>query len=101
MRRTLAVAYGVASYLVFQFAFLYAIGFVGNLVVPKSVNSGTGGPPGYCVFIQSLLLVPSVKEWKWPSGRPDADRFPNRTIWAIISPERRTAIGARNGWNYA
>jgi hypothetical protein len=59
----------VASYLVFQLAFLYAIGFVGNLIVPKSVDPGTGGPPGYGVFIDSLLLVPSVKEWKWPTGR--------------------------------
>ena len=36
MSRVLALAYGVASYLAFLAAFLYAVGFVGNLPVPKS-----------------------------------------------------------------
>jgi protein-S-isoprenylcysteine O-methyltransferase Ste14 len=57
MRRTVAVAYGVASYLIFLAAFLYAVGFVGNLLIPKSVDSGTGSPPGYAVLIDSALLA--------------------------------------------
>ena len=36
--RHLALAYGLLSYVVFLGSFLYAVGFVGDLVVPKSIN---------------------------------------------------------------
>lgn len=51
MNRTLAFSYGVISYLVFFLSFVYAIGFVGNLVVPKSIDSGAEGP-----FVASLVI---------------------------------------------
>ena len=57
MSRTLALAYGVACYLLFLAVFLYAVGFVGNLPVPKSIDSGPGGPPGTSVFADTLLLL--------------------------------------------
>jgi protein-S-isoprenylcysteine O-methyltransferase Ste14 len=48
--------YGVASYGVFFTTFLYAVGFLGNLVVPKTMDSPSRMPFWYALGIDVLLL---------------------------------------------
>jgi methanethiol S-methyltransferase len=44
MSRVVILAYGAVSYAIFFGTYLYAIGFIGNVVVPKSLDSGSTGP---------------------------------------------------------
>jgi protein-S-isoprenylcysteine O-methyltransferase Ste14 len=44
MRKFLALAYGIACYLAFLAVFGYLVGFLGNLVVPKSIDTGASSP---------------------------------------------------------
>lgn len=40
MNRILSFIYGIVCYTVFFLSFLYAIGFIGDFIVPKTINSG-------------------------------------------------------------
>jgi protein-S-isoprenylcysteine O-methyltransferase Ste14 len=51
-----AFLYGVIGYGVFLASFLYAIGFVGNLVVPKTIDSTVEVPAGRALLVNVLLL---------------------------------------------
>jgi methanethiol S-methyltransferase len=54
--RFLAFVYGFASYAIFFVTFLYAIGFVSGLMVPKTIDSGAVGPMPEAVIIDLLLM---------------------------------------------
>jgi protein-S-isoprenylcysteine O-methyltransferase Ste14 len=56
LARIATFLYGLVCYLIFFVTFLYAIGFVGNLVVPKSIDSGPAVPLVEALLIDTLLL---------------------------------------------
>ncbi len=51
-----SVLYGAIAYLLFFGTILYAMAFVGNLPVPKTIDSGAAGPIVPAVIIDLLLL---------------------------------------------
>jgi methanethiol S-methyltransferase len=57
MQRWLFFVYGVASHLLFLGTFAYMAGFVGNLVVAKSIDTATIGSKSEAVLIDLTLLA--------------------------------------------
>jgi len=74
MSKALSFLYGLVCYAVFLLSFLYAIGFVGNLVVSKSIDSGSesSGAQGLIVNLvllglfavqHTIMARPAFKRW--------------------------------------
>jgi protein-S-isoprenylcysteine O-methyltransferase Ste14 len=57
MRRWLFFVYGVAGHLLFLGTFAYMAGFVGNFLVPKSIDSSSHASTSSAVVINVLLLA--------------------------------------------
>ncbi|MGC1465942.1 MAG: isoprenylcysteine carboxylmethyltransferase family protein, partial [Pseudolabrys sp.] len=54
--RFIAFLYGVVSYVVFFVTFLYAIGFVSGIAVPKTIDTGAVAPVSEAVIVNILLM---------------------------------------------
>ncbi|SDE89472.1 Protein-S-isoprenylcysteine O-methyltransferase Ste14 [Pricia antarctica] len=74
MKKVLVILYGIIAYVVFLAAFLYAVGFVGNMFVPKTIDSGEEIPILTALLINVALLSlfalqhsvmarPAFKKW--------------------------------------
>lgn len=95
--RIATLLYGVAGYLYFLAVFVYAVGFVGNLVVPKSIDtdlaeSAEAGSLGVAVGVNLALLSlfavqhrvmarPAFKQW-WNQFVP---KPVERTTYVVFS----------------
>ena len=55
--RLVVLTYGVFSYVIFFATFCYAVGWVGNLWVPKSIDSAPVGPVWQALLVNTLLLA--------------------------------------------
>jgi protein-S-isoprenylcysteine O-methyltransferase Ste14 len=74
MNRITGFIYGIVAYTVFFATFLYALGFVGNLIVPKGIDSAPNVPLAQALLINLGLLMlfavqhsvmarPAFKRW--------------------------------------
>jgi protein-S-isoprenylcysteine O-methyltransferase Ste14 len=82
MTRFIALLYGIASYAFFLVTFLYALLFVENMLVPKSIDSGPVTAFGESLIVNVILLTlfaiqhslmarPQFKTW-WTQFVPPA-----------------------------
>jgi len=83
MPRSLAFAYGLVSYLLFFGCFVYSIGFIGDLVVPKTIDTNAvGGTAAMAAVTVNLLLLSLFALQHSGMARPAFKRW-----WARFVPE--------------
>jgi protein-S-isoprenylcysteine O-methyltransferase Ste14 len=89
MKRVSIFVYGVVSYMLFLATFLYALGFVGNFIVPKSLDSPSEIPSDRALWIDlGLLSLFAIQHSVM--ARPAFKRLITRVIPAVA--ERSTYV---------
>jgi protein-S-isoprenylcysteine O-methyltransferase Ste14 len=95
MKRLLIFIFGLISYAVFFATFLYAIGFVGNLWVPKSIDSAPHVPFMIALMTNLSLLAlfavqhsvmarPAFKRW-WIRVVPESAERSAYTLFSSVA----------------
>lgn len=82
MNRQVVLLYGVVCYAIFFGTFLYAIGFVGDLVVPRTIDSGGVESSTTTALIVNLVLLGIFAIPHSVMARPAFKKW-----WAKIVPE--------------
>lgn len=81
MKKTLSLLYGLVCYLAFFGTILYAIGFAGNLLVPKTIDSKPEVPLRNAILVNASLLLLFALQHSI-MARPAFKRW-----WTLIIPE--------------
>ncbi len=90
MGRILAFVYGALCYVVFFVTFLYAIGFVGNLLVPKAIDTGPSAATLTRALIMNIGLMTIFALQHSIMARPEFKRMWTKIVPAAI--ERSTFV---------
>jgi protein-S-isoprenylcysteine O-methyltransferase Ste14 len=83
--RIIAFLYGIVAYVIFFVTFLYAIGFVEDLLVPKTIDGGFAGSTAQALIVNLVLMSifaiqhsvmarPQFKQWWTKFVPPSVER---------------------------